>query len=413
MKKNHNFEIIFIMMKTFIERKKYNSRVHPFVNKAIIKVLIGQRRVGKSYLLRQIQAQIEAAGQPCHFIYIDKEDEAFGHIITAADLSEYIHAHKKDGLMNYVLVDEVQEIADFENAIRSFAAQDGFDIYITGSNSEILSGELATRLSGRYIEIPVFSLDFREFLQFHALESGTEALHAFLRYGGMPFLKNLALTDEVAFEYLKNVFSTILYRDIVARYQIRNVNFLDRLARFTADNIGSIVNAKKIADYLKSQRTHLSVNSILDYLSYLSASQLIVPVKRMDLKGKRLFEVGEKYYFQDLGIRNALIGYRAADMGKMVENCVFLHLISHGYQVFTGDFQKQEIDFVAEKNNERVYIQVAYRLDHEATISREFGNLLLIPDNYPKMVVTFEAPPGNTYHGVEHWGLQRFLEGFF
>jgi uncharacterized protein len=400
------------MMKTLIERKKYNPRIQPFVNKGIIKVLIGQRRVGKSYLLQQIQGQIAASGQPCHFIYVNKEDEAFAHIATAADLSAYIHAHKVEDRMNYVMVDEVQEIANFENSIRSFAAQDGFDIYITGSNSEILSGELATRLSGRYIEIPVYSLDFKEFLQFHALESSTEALHAYLRYGGMPFLKNLPLADEVVFEYLKNVFSTILYRDIVARYNIRNVNFLDRLVRFTADNIGSILNAKKIADYLKSQRSNLSVNSILDYLSYLSASQLIVPVKRMDLKGKRLFEVGEKYYFQDLGIRNALIGFRAADIGKLMENCVFQHLTSHGYEVFTGDFQKQEIDFVAEKNNERVYIQVAYRLEEASTIAREFGNLLLIPDNHPKMVVTFEAPIGNTYQGVEHWGLQRFLESF-
>jgi uncharacterized protein len=401
-------------MKDILVRSKYDVRIQPFIGKSLIKVLIGQRRVGKSYLLRQVQAEISASTDSGNIIAVDKESEDFRQIVSDIDLSAYIKskAVTADGVMNYVFIDEVQEIKDFENSIRSFAAQPNFDLYITGSNSEILSGELATRLSGRYIEIQVYSLDFNEFVEFHDLESTQESLNLYLKYGGMPFLRNLKLKDELVFEYLKNVFTSILYRDILTRYNIRNVNFLDRLIRFTADNIGSILNAKKISDYLKSQKINISVNTVMDYLAYLVNSQVIVPVKRIDLKGKRNFEIGEKYYFQDLGLRNALSGFKISDIGKLIENCVFNHLISHGYVVFTGDWQKLEIDFVAEKNSERVYIQVAYMLTEQTTIDREFGNLALIRDNYRKLVVSMDAPLTNTVNGIEHWNLLRFLEGF-
>jgi len=400
-------------MKEYISRAKYNARIAPFIHTGLIKVLIGQRRVGKSYLLRQVQHQIALKGD-CNFILIDKESDAYAHINTSSELTDYIKskAATNAAATNYVMIDEIQEIADFENSIRSFAAQSNFDLYITGSNSELLSGELATRLSGRYIEIPVFSLDFQEFLLFHGLPKNAESLSLFLKYGGMPFLRNLALNDELVYEYLKNVFTSILYRDIITRYNVRNVNFLDRLIRFTADNIGSVLNAKKISDYLKSQRVNISVNSVLDYLSYLVSSQVIFQVRRIDLKGKRMFEIGEKYYFQDIGMRNAISGYRISDIGKLMENCVFHHLISHGYTVFTGDWQQREIDFVAEKNNERVYIQVAYLLAEPSTMEREFGNLALIQDNYKKIVVSMDTLNGNSFNGIEHWNLQQFLEHF-
>lgn len=401
-------------MKEVVVRSKYDLRIRPFIDKSLIKVLIGQRRVGKSYLLKQVQAEIAAKTHSSNIILVDKESEDFRQIVSDIDLSAYIKskAFTEDGVMNYVFIDEIQEIKDFENSIRSFAAQPNYDIYITGSNSEILSGELATRLSGRYIEIQVYSLDFNEFVEFHELSSNQESLSLYLKYGGMPFLRNLELTDELVFEYLKNVFTSILYRDILTRYNIRNVNFLDRLIRFTADNIGSILKAKNINDYLKSQKVNISVNTVMDYLTYLVNSQVLVPVKRIDLKGKRNFEIGEKYYFQDLGLRNGLSGFRISDIGKLIENCVFNHLISHGYVVYTGDWQKLEIDFVAEKNNERVYIQVAYLLTEQSTIDREFGNLALIRDNYRKMVVSMDAPLTNTVNGIEHWNLLRFLQEF-
>lgn len=396
-----------------IGRPKYDARIQPFIGKPLIKVLIGQRRVGKSYLLRQLQVMLSQSNM-CHCIAIDKENDDFAHLVTSADLSAYIKANAVTtaGVTNCLMVDEVQEIVDFENSIRHFAAQPNFDVYITGSNSALFSGELATRLGGRYIEIPIYSLDYKEFIAFHNIAENNDSINLFLKYGGMPFLRHLALQDDLVFEYLKNVFASILYRDLITRYNIRNVNFLDRLIHFTADNIGSILNASKISDYLKSQRVQISVNTVLDYLSYLTNSQIIVPVKRIDIKGKRTFEVGEKYYFQDIGIRNALVGYRINDMGKIMENCVFHHLVSHGYKVFTGDWQRKEIDFVAEKNNERTYIQVAWQLTDAATIEREFGNLNLIQDHYKKIVVSMEAPGGNTFNGIEHWSLRHFLKDF-
>lgn len=402
-------------MNSYIKRNKYDRRIQPFIQKSLIKVLIGQRRVGKSYLLRQVQDSLLNEKPRVNCIYIDKESTEFSQILDASDLSAYIQEHAvwDDETLNCVMIDEIQEITAFEDSIRAFASNRNFDIYITGSNSELLSGELATRLSGRYIEIPIYSLDFMEFLQFHNLEGNSASLDLYMKYGGLPFLRNLELRDDQAFEYLKNVFASILYRDIITRYNIRNVSFLDRLVRFTADNIGSMLNAKKISDYLKSQRIQISVNSVLDYLNYLVNSQIIISVKRIDLKGKRIFEVGEKFYFQDLGIRNALAGYRVSDIGKLMENCVCHHLVSHGYQVYTGDWQQREIDFVAEKNNERVYIQVAYLLQDAATVEREFGNLLLIEDNYPKLVVSMDTNlGGNTVHGIAHWNLLRFLQTF-
>ncbi len=400
-------------MKDLIIRPQYFSRVKPFINTSLIKVFIGQRRVGKSCLMKQIRDDIQMNSDG-NIIYIDKEDEEFNYIKTSLELSNYINVNssKNKEIKNYIFIDEIQEIVDFENSIRSFAAKPNYDIYISGSNSEILSGELAGRLSGRYIEISVYSLDYNEFLIFHKLSSDNDSLNKFLKYGGLPFLKHLPLEDDPAYEYLKNIFTSILYRDVISRYSIRNVNFLDRLVHFTAENIGSILNAKKISDYLKSQKTNISVNSVLDYLSYLVNCQIIIPVKRIDIKGKRTFEIGEKYYFQDLGIRNAINGYRAGDIGKIIENAVFNHLISHGYTVLTGDWQTKEIDFIATKNNEKTYIQVAYLLNDQSTIDREFGNLQNIQDNFPKLVVSMDAQTLNSINGIEHWSLINFLQNF-
>ena len=400
-------------MKELIPRIKYDSRILPYIGKPVIKVLVGQRRSGKSYLLQQIVRHLEkTSGGPT--IFIDKEDEAYRHITDADTLIQYIkeHTSRKTDTKTAIFIDEIQEISDFEDAIRSFAAKPLYDIYITGSNSEMLSGELSSRLTGRYIEIPVHSLDFNEFCLFHQRKLDDDALQLFLKYGGMPFLRHLDLVEDQAFEYLRSVTTNIVYRDIITRYNIRNVNFLDRLLHFLSGNIGSIVKAKTIADFLKSQQIRISVNTVLDYLEYLAASHLAIPVSRIDLRGKRTFEVGEKYYFQDIGIRNALCGYRLADIGQIMENVVWHHLVSHGYEVFTGDQSGREIDFVAVKNNERVYIQVAYLLANESTINREFGNLQAIKDNYRKMVVSMDPVSGGSFEGIEQVRLLDFLRGF-
>lgn len=399
-------------MKITIHREKYHNRILPFARKPVIKAITGQRRVGKSFLLHQVVDQIAEKPDQA-VIWIDKEDEAFRSITDAESLIAHIKAHSSPNrAKTCIIIDEIQEIADFEAAIRSFAAREQYDIYITGSNSDILSGELASRLTGRFVEIPVFGLDFNEFCTFHGLEQNAESLKSFLKFGGMPFLRHLELVEEQAFEYLRGVAMNVVYKDIIARYNIRNVAFLDRLLYFLAGNVGSIVKAKNISDFLKSQKVSISVNTVLDYLGYLSASHLVMPVKRLDIRGKRTFEVGEKYYFQDTGIRNALFGYRISDIGQIMENVVWHHLASHGYEVFTGVQGGREIDFVAMKNNERIYIQVAYLLANESTVEREFGNLLAVRDNYRKMVVSMDDFTGGSYEGIEHVRLLDFLIKF-
>ncbi len=398
------------MMKKYIERPRYFEKLLPFIGKPIIKVLVGQRRVGKSYLLQQV-AEYVTRKKLGPIIFIDKESDEFHHVIDAVSLSAHINAQSKKHAADkyFVFIDEVQEITGFENSIRSFAAKDEYELFITGSNSDILSGELSSRLSGRYIEIPVYSLDFSEFCTFHSLTPSHESLDLFLKFGGMPFLRHLDLNESQAFEYLKVVATNIIYKDIVSRYNIRNVSFLDDLIYFLADNIGRKVNAKRITDFLHSQRIKVSVNTVLDYLKYLCMSCVVLPVHRVDLRGKKTFEVQEKYYFQDLGIRNALTGFRISDMGQLLENVVYNHLVIHGFKVATGDWKTREIDFVATRNHEKIYIQVAYLLVEESTIQREFGNLLEIQDNYPKMVISMDNAGGHSIEGVEHLHLFDFL----
>ncbi len=379
------------------------------MRQGLVKVFTGQRRVGKSYLLYQLMQQLLAADATANIIYINKEDMAFDAIQEADQLYKHVSDRLQADGYNYIFIDEIQEIKDFEKAVRSLLLRPQNDIYITGSNAQLLSGELATLLSGRTIEIEVHSLSYPEFLQFHSLQDEPAALDRYLRYGGLPYLSNLTLTDEVIFDYLKNIYTSILYRDVVARYHIRSLHFLEKLVQFLADSVGSMFSAKSISDYLKAQKTNISHNQVQAFVGYLANAFLIHSVPRYDIKGKRLFETGEKYYFENLGVRNAIIGYRSADLGKLAENAVYNHLRYKGYDVKLGWLDALEVDFVANKDNETMYVQVALRLDDEKTVTREFGNLQKIPDNYRKLVVTLDPPSKNTYAGIEHTGLRQFL----
>lgn len=393
----------------FILRPLYLNRVKPFIGKNLVKVFTGQRRVGKSYLLFQIMDEIKSQDPAATFIYINKEDLAFTHLRNAEDLNAYVLAHKASKGKTYVFIDEIQDITGFELALRSLLLDQSLDLYCTGSNANLLSGDIAGHLSGRSIEITVYSLSYQEFLVFHALKDSAEALADYLKYGGLPYLRNLPLKEEIAFEYLKNIYSTIIFRDVINRYALRNAAFLEQLVFFLASNTGSIFSAKRISDFLKSQQVNIAPNQVQTYLRHLASAFLIHPVKRYDLVGKRIFEVGEKYYFENLGIRNALWGYRLEDLGKIVENVIYNHLLLSGYNVEVGISGDQEIDFVAKKAGERVYIQAALTLLEEKTIKREFGNLLRIKDNYPKMVVTMDGFSGNSVEGIMALSLRDFL----
>ena len=391
------------------KRKGYIDRIKPFMQKSVAKVLTGQRRVGKSFLLYQLIEEILAEEPDANIIYVNLEDFTFSSQQTAEDLHSYIISHSKEKVKNYIFIDEIQDIPGFEKVIRSLLLNEDNDIYITGSNAKMLSGELATYLSGRYIEFKIYSLSYSEFLEFHGLTESETSYELYSRYGGLPYLLNLPLEDETVNEYLKSVYSTIVFRDVVSRYKLRNTLFLEKLIQFLSENIGNLFSAKNISDYLKSQHTAISVNQIQSYTEYLNNAFLIHRVERYDLIGKRVFEIGEKYYFENMGIRNIVIGYRITDKAKILENLVYNHLLYKGYDIKVGYYGDKEIDFVGEKNGEKLYIQVALKIDSDKTAEREFGNLLKIQDNYPKIVVTEDTFSGNSYEGIRHCSIRQFL----
>lgn len=393
-------------------REKYITKILNFKDKKVIKVITGQRRVGKSYILLQLIQRIKKTSENSNIIFIDKEDIGFDFIKNYADLVDYIEQKLKKNKRNYLFIDEIQDVDQFEKALRHFYSAENMDIYCTGSNANLLSGELATYLSGRYIEFKIYSLSYSEFLEFYQLENTTKSLTKYLNYGGLPFLINLPDSESVIFDYLKNIYSTILYKDIVSRFNIRNTHFLENLVKYLAQNTGNIISAKKISDYLKSQKQSISHQVTLNYLSYLQNAFLIYKVNRNDLIGKRIFELNEKYYFEDWGIKNAIIGFKQQLINQTLENVIFIHLKINEYEISIGKLNENEIDFVAEKNGVTVYIQSAYIISDETVKEREFGNLLKIKDNWRKIVVSMDEFPFKQYKGIEHFKLIDFLTHF-
>ncbi|WP_308744187.1 ATP-binding protein [uncultured Bacteroides sp.] len=395
-----------------INRPIYTERIRPFIGKGIIKVLTGQRRVGKSCILMQLMEDIKKDNPQANIIYINMEHEEFRMIHNDSDLFLYLKDRMPLDKNNYLFIDEIQDIEGFENVLRSLQAKDSCDIFITGSNAKMLSGELATYLSGRYIEFHIHSLSYTEFLAFHQLDDNNQSLMLYLTYGGLPYLSRLQLTDELAFEYLRNIYATILLKDVIKREGIRNVDFLETLALYTADNIGSLFSANNISKYLKSQRIDISTTQVINYLKALNNAYLINRIGRIDIKGLKKFEVGDKYFFEDLGLRNCHIGFNLQrDIHKLLENAVYLHLSLLQYEIYTGQNEQQEIDFIGIKQGMKVYVQVTYLIVDEKTQKREFGNLMNIQDNYPKYVVSLdEFNRGSNVEGIHHLHLADFLK---
>lgn len=399
-------------MKKYIPRNKYLKRIEPFIDKELIKVFVGQRRVGKSFLMFQLIDILRKQDESRNIIYLNKELNEFDNIRNYQDLYDYVKSKSVSDSTNYVFIDEIQNIEGFENALKSFVAEGNYDIYCTGSNANLLSGELATYLSGRYVEFKVYPLSYAEFLQFHTLSNEHESLNKYLKYGGLPYLRNLELSDDIVYDYLKNVYQAILFKDVVSRFSVRNIEFLERLILFLAKHTGTIFSARNIVKFLKSQNFKISINSILDYLNYLKTAFFISKASRTDITGKKIFEVGEKYYFTDIGLRNTIAGFVPFELGLILENAVYNHLLYCNYKILVGQSGDKEIDFIAEKKNEKVYIQVALRITEASTEQREFGNLLEIKDNYPKYVITLDEYTGVSYKGIKHIPLREFLINF-
>lgn len=398
-----------------ISRKQYADKIDKWLGKEQIIVLTGQRRVGKSFLLKDF-IQRHQDEENSKIIFIDKEKRDFRFIKDDAQLGDYIEDHIAKGKHNYIIIDEVQDINGWERAIRSFRTDGNTDIILTGSNSKMLSSELSTLLSGRYQEIRVQGLDYSEFLVFHNLKDDEESLWKYLNYGGMPGLKQIGLEDdEQVWEYLKSVNNTVILKDIIERYSIRNISFLNTLLVYLADTMGKVNSATNISHFMKSQGLSISTNIILDYINYFQQTYLINEVRRYGIHGKKLFESNKKIYFGDVGLRNAIVGgYREDDIEKIMESVVYQKLVRLGYQVAVGELRVGEIDFVCTKQNQKKYVQVAYLIVGEETTTREFGRLKEIKDNYPKYVISL-SPIGHSrdHEGIVHLNLRDFLKNGF
>ena len=394
-----------------IERPVYLERISHYLHRDTIIILTGQRRVGKSYLLRSLRDKLEAE-ETNNVIFIDKEKKEYDPISSYRELNAYIDERRKEGANNYILIDEIQDIEGFERSLRAYYEEEDIELIVTGSNSEMLSSELSTIIGGRYKEIYIQSLSYSEFLIFHNLEDSEDSLMKYLRFGGLPGLVRTGFYEDDALEYQNDVLNTVLMKDIIMRHNIRNAPFLQNLIKYLSDNDGKLISATNIARYMKSGANAVSPGLILDYISYLVEAYIVKQVERFDIHGKKLFENNNKYYFQDIGIRNALVtGVRSFDIEKVVENAVYNQLLFLGFNVTIGQLRDKEIDFVATRNGYGpIYIQVAYIIGSEETYNREFGNLKAIKDNHPKYVISMTPlMDGTDDGGIRHISLRHFL----
>ena len=394
-----------------LTRKYYAEKVDSWIGKGNIIVLVGPRRVGKSYILKDF-VQRHSPKEETNMIYVDKEKKTFKDIKTKDDLDNYIESHIQLGKHNYILIDEVQQIKGFEKSVCNWYTEDNTDVIITGSNSQMLSGDLSTLLSGRYIEIRVHPLSYLEFLEFHELQDSDESLMKYLNYGGLPGLRKIGLeSEEHIWAYLSSVFNTIMLKDIIERHDIRNVPFLNNLIAFYADTTGKLTSANNIAKYMKSQGVSISSNLVLLYRSFYEEAYLLNIASRYDIHGKKLLESNEKIYWDDWGLRNLKAeGGMDSYIEKVIENVVYKHLCFLGYKVQVGVLGAGEVDFVCTRPNETIYVQATYLIGEQSTRDREFAPLEKIRDNHPKYVIS--ATPlltSRNENGIIHISLREFI----
>ena len=398
-----------------ISRPNYYNKLNKLLGKGVLIVLTGQRRVGKSYVMKELVAR-KGEEPGANVIFIDKEKTAFDFIANYKDLVTYVDGKIDKAKHNYILIDEVQEIKEFERGLRNYYGESYIDIIVTGSNSDILSSELGTILSGRFVEVFIQGLSYTEFLEFHNLKDNEATLSKYINYGGLPGLRPFGLDDpETINDYLQGVYSTILVKDIIRRKKIRNVPFLENLIHFIADNIGKPLSATGIQNYTASNESEVSKNLILKYMKAIDEAYLATAVSRYNIHGKKLLETNYKFYFGDVGIRNFITGGRRADdIEKIVENLVYQHMVRLGYEVKIGQLYSTEIDFVGTKGDDVVYVQAAYLITEEKTFNREFGNLMSIKDNYPKYVISMTPyMESSKWEGIIHIPFVEFLKNGF
>ena len=400
-----------------IKRNLYLEEIKKYINKPIIKVITGMRRSGKSMILKLIQEELQNIGiVKENIIYMNFESLIFMDIKDFEALYKHIieKTSDKKGKI-YILLDEIQEVKGWEKAINSFLVDLDVDIYITGSNANLLSSELATYIAGRYVEIKIYPLSFQEYIDFVSENNKENPLSLdeyftqYLNFGGLPGIHIFNYNKEEIYQYLVDVYNSILLRDVIARNNIRDIELLERVVLYIMDNIGNIFSAKSISDFLKNQGRKLSVETIYNYLKALENAFIISKVQRYDIKGKNILETQEKYYLSDLGFRHAKLGYQSNDISGYLENIVFLELLRRKYKVNIGKQNNKEIDFVANLRGENLYLQVTYLLASEETIEREFSPLKSIKDNYSKLVLSMDNLPESNVEGIKRKKIIDFL----
>ena len=397
-----------------IFRPIYLDQLKKWINKPQIKIITGIRRSGKSTVLALLNEELikQGTNKEC-IIALNFESFASEPLKNALALYQYIEDKIKNKQKYYILLDEIQEVTNWEKVVNSLLVDYNVDIYITGSNSHLLSSDLATYLAGRYVEIPVYTLSYLEFLDFKTYYFPHQAAQApfieYLRKGGFPVIHTTNYDDDTAYKVIQDIYASVILRDTVQRYKIRDIELLERVIRYAFNNIGNTFSGKNIADYFKSQHRKTDVNTIYNYLYALEGAFVLYRVSRYDLKGKEILKTQEKFFVSDLSLVYATMGYRDRMIAGMLENIVFLELKRRKYQVYIGKLDTKEIDFIAEKKGEKIYVQVAYKLESEATVNREFEPLLAIPDHYPKYVVTMDEIFKDNINGVQHLHIQDFL----
>lgn len=395
-----------------LARTSYLDRLRRFLTAPAIIAVVGLRRVGKSVLLRQFADTLR---RDRHVVYVDKESLEFDDIRSARNLVDLVESRSRPAEPLAVVVDEVQQIDGWERAAAALNGRERTKVIISGSNASMLAGELATHIAGRYVTLQVFPLTLRELGDLHRLRGDdldTDALlRRYLRYGGLPGLMHTDLSDMVVTQMLQDIFSTIVVRDIIRRHRLRNVSLFEAVTRFAMGNVGNLISAKRIADFLKSQRRSTSVDTVLSYLAHLEEAFLLSTAHRYDVKGKRRLEVNHKHYLGDVGLRNGVIGYRDSDIGGVLENLVYLELRRRGYAVTVGSAGGREIDFVARDRRGIVYVQVAYLLESRATVERELAAFSAVDDAYPRVLLSLDPHQPPDFAGVRHRSLAQFLLG--
>ena len=399
-----------------LKRDIYINQITGWIDKPFIKVITGIRRSGKSVLLKLLQKELHKRGVDTNnIIYINFESFEFVDIRDAKKLFGYIKGKIKNRQKYYLLLDEIQEVDKWEKAINSFSVDFNTDIYITGSNSHLLSSELATYLSGRFVQLTIFTLSFNEYLQFKneysqkEIKNNYKEFDNFIQFGGFPVIHTTTFTAEQAYKIVYDIYSSVILRDVVQRFKFRDIELLERVVRYVFDNIGNKLSAKNISDYFKSQNRKLDINTIYNYLNALESSYIIHRIQRYNIRGKEILKTNEKYFVGDHSLLYALTGYKGRLISGVLENIVMLELKRRGYNVFVGKLDNLEIDFIAEKPNNRIYIQVAYKMTEKKTVEREYNSLLKIKDNYPKYILTTDENLHDNTNGIKHLHIVDFL----